>query len=482
MEGWLAEEDTKRGIGGTARKKKRGGGQGEGSFWERGGPEHPAEEETFRLDHYVFTLHVLHTISHSLGFSIFFSWDVLVWRSFVFLWSKIWRACCILCSSLVNVLWYLLSTLLDLWINRPNGFDTFLKGFIFISHCYSLVPQLSSRRELKVTRWVEFRLKVSLAACDKVEVGFSVLPWFILEERYLCKRWRTPLPHRPKLGFHGRGTFFVEGRERRKERHVFFPCMGGNSPTWVNAAVLMARIRNIQTNQGPVSRNIRGVTWVWAPPSSLTSALLSSPATPPSSSSCSPSLPPSSSAASLSEAWRASRPSMHACRPSPRLLAECAASVRRLLTSQPPSPAPARRARASATMTAAPSGCRQTASAAFLSPSRRRRPCPSLLRRCWWRLRLKELPRWKGMPWAEKELVLVTGLVLPMMALGLGLNLEPRPKPMLKMEPWVLPIDVIGLGLKLEPRPIYIDEGLMPIPLTHFKLAHQTAQFLNNPF
>ena len=39
------------------------------------------------------------------------------------------------------------------------------------------------------------------------------------------------------------------------------------------------------------------------------------------------------------------------------------------------------------------------------------------------------------MPWAKKELVLVTGLVLPMMALGLGLNLEPRPKPMLKMEP-----------------------------------------------
>ena len=73
-----------------------------------------------------------------------------------------------------------------------------------------------------------------------------------------------------------------------------------------------------------------------------------------------------------------------------------------------------------------------------------------------------------------------------MTALGLGLNLEPRPKPMLKKEPCVLPIDVIGPGLKLEPRPIYIDEGLMPIFLikvahAHFKLAHQVAQFLNNP-
>ena len=62
---------------------------------------------------------------------------------------------------------------------------------------------------------------------------------------------------------------------------------------------------------------------------------------------------------------------------------------------------------------------------------------------------------------------------------GLGLKLEPRPKPILKMEPRVLPSDVIGLGLKLEPRPIYIDEGLMPIPLitvahAHFKLAHNS--------
>ena len=69
---------------------------------------------------------------------------------------------------------------------------------------------------------------------------------------------------------------------------------------------------------------------------------------------------------------------------------------------------------------------------------------------------------------------------LPMTTLGLGLNLEPRPKPMLKKEPCVLPIDVIGPGLKLEPRPIYTDEGLMPIFLVkvahaHFKLAHRVA-------
>ena len=196
---------------------------------------------------YVFTLHVLHTISHSLGFSIFFSWDVLVWRSFVFLWSKIWRACGILCSILVNVLCYLLSTLLDLWINRPNGFDTFLKGFIFISHCYSLVPQFSSRREFKVTRWVEFRLKVSLAARDKVDVGFSVLPWFILEERYLCKRWRTSLPHGPKLGFHGQGVFFCRGQREKKIEACIFSmhgrqqsdvgkrgCSGGAHPKYPN--------------------------------------------------------------------------------------------------------------------------------------------------------------------------------------------------------------------------------------------------------
>ena len=47
--------------------------------------------------------------------------------------------------------------------------------------------------------------------------------------------------------------------------------------------------------------------------------------------------------------------------------------------------------------------------------------------------------------------------------------------------------DGFGLELKLEPRPICIDGGLMPIPLikvayAHFKLAHQVAQLLNNPF
>ena len=56
-------------------------------------------------------------------------------------------------------------------------------------------------------------------------------------------------------------------------------------------------------------------------------------------------------------------------------------------------------------------------------PSRRRHPCPSPLRRCWWRPRLRGLPRWRGMPWA----VLVTGLGLPMLGSGLGLELEPNP-------------------------------------------------------
>uniref|UniRef100_F6HT12 Uncharacterized protein n=1 Tax=Vitis vinifera TaxID=29760 RepID=F6HT12_VITVI len=71
-------------------------------------------------------------------------------------------------------------------------------------------------------------------------------------------------------------------------------------------------------------------------------------------------------------------------------------------------------------------------------PFRHRRPCPSPLRRCRWKLHLKELPRWRGVPWAMKELVLVTGLVLPMMASGLedlgvlvsgfGLVMKPKPK------------------------------------------------------
>ena len=52
---------------------------------------------------------------------------------------------------------------------------------------------------------------------------------------------------------------------------------------------------------------------------------------------------------------------------------------------------------------------------------------------------------------------------------------------------WFCPFMALGLGLDLEPRPICIDEGFMPIPLikvahAHFKLAHQVAQFLNNFF
>ena len=71
-------------------------------------------------------------------------------------------------------------------------------------------------------------------------------------------------------------------------------------------------------------------------------------------------------------------------------------------------------------------------------PSRRHHPCPYPQRRCRWRLCLRELPRRKGVPWAVKDLVLVTGLVLPMMASGLedlgvfvsgfGLVMKPKPK------------------------------------------------------
>ena len=56
-------------------------------------------------------------------------------------------------------------------------------------------------------------------------------------------------------------------------------------------------------------------------------------------------------------------------------------------------------------------------------PSRRRpwsrHPFPSPLCRCWWRPRLKELPRWRGMPWVVMKFVLITGLGLPMMDIGL---------------------------------------------------------------
>ena len=80
-----------------------------GFFRERSGPEHPAEEETFKLGHYGFHVCVYSSrpscnISFSWNFNFFL--DVLVWRSFVFLWSKIRRACCISCSVLVNVLWF----------------------------------------------------------------------------------------------------------------------------------------------------------------------------------------------------------------------------------------------------------------------------------------------------------------------------------------------------------------------------------------
>ena len=60
-------------------------------------------------------------------------------------------------------------------------------------------------------------------------------------------------------------------------------------------------------------------------------------------------------------------------------------------------------------------------------PSQRHHPCPYPQRRCRWRLCLRELPRWMGLPWAVKGLVLMTGLVLPVMALGLGLSWSPGP-------------------------------------------------------
>ena len=60
-------------------------------------------------------------------------------------------------------------------------------------------------------------------------------------------------------------------------------------------------------------------------------------------------------------------------------------------------------------------------------PSRRHHPCPYPQHRCRWRLCLRELPRWMGLPWAVKGLVLMTGLVLPVMALGLGLSWSPGP-------------------------------------------------------
>ena len=64
----------------------------EGFFKERGGPKHPAEEETFKLGHYGFHVCVYSPRpSYNISFSWIFNffWDILVWRFFVFLWSKI---------------------------------------------------------------------------------------------------------------------------------------------------------------------------------------------------------------------------------------------------------------------------------------------------------------------------------------------------------------------------------------------------------
>ena len=72
-------------------------------------------------------------------------------------------------------------------------------------------------------------------------------------------------------------------------------------------------------------------------------------------------------------------------------------------------------------------------------PSQRRprshHPFPSLLRRCWWRPRLKELPRWRGMPWAVMEFVLVMGLGLSMM----DIRLEKKPSLGVLMEGSMFP-------------------------------------------
>jgi len=37
-----------------------------------------------------------------------------------------------------------------------------------------------------------------------------------------------------------------------------FMCMGGNSTTWMNTAVLVTAIRNFRTNRGPVSGILKG--------------------------------------------------------------------------------------------------------------------------------------------------------------------------------------------------------------------------------
>ena len=89
----------------ASRTRAKGGG----IFQREGRPTTSTEEETFRLGHYGFHVCVYSPrFSYNISFSWIFNffWHVLVWRSFVFLWSKICRAYCISCSVLVHVLWF----------------------------------------------------------------------------------------------------------------------------------------------------------------------------------------------------------------------------------------------------------------------------------------------------------------------------------------------------------------------------------------
>ena len=152
----------------------------------------------------------------------------------------------------------------------------------------------------------------------------------------------------------------------------------------------------------------------------------------------------SSSEARLSASWRASRPPMHAWH---RHSSRSPDRQHLLEVTRPPPPAPSTHAPAPATTAVAPSGRRQAATTCsgyahactshhgddtfWTSPDRRHgSPLPpaaaaplfpvlpwlssSSCRR--WSLR-----GWRGKWWRE---------ALPMMVLGLGLNWEPRPKPM----------------------------------------------------
>ena len=152
-------------------------------------------------------------------------------------------------------------------------------------------------------------------------------------------------------------------------------------------------------------------------------------------------------------------------------LLDCARPLPQLLSSPCRRDSPLRRAAAAPLSTTPPwlpSSSRRRSSSLFTAPPR----VPSSSCRRWWKTPFDVDAR------AERQTVKRRAVwFCPFMALGLGLDLEPRPKPMLKMESWVLPSNVIGLGLKLKPRPICIDEGFMPIPLikvahAHFKLAH----------